>query len=253
MYRARVMPCLLLKGAGLVKTYRFSKPVYVGDPINAVRIFNEKEVDELVVLDISATIEGREPAFEMLEEIAGECFMPLAWGGGIKRMDQIERVFKLGAEKVCINTAAVENPGLIRQAASAFGSQSIVVSLDVKRTMLGKYRVYTRGGRQKTHLDAVGFAQQMEESGAGEIFLTAIDRDGTMQGYDLELTRLVAEAVSIPVIACGGAGTLLDFSAVVRQARASAAAAGSLFVFHGRHRAVLISFPPQVELEKTLM
>lgn len=252
MYRARVMPCLLLRNSGLVKTIKFSNPTYVGDPINAVRIFNEKEVDELVVLDITATVEGREPSFGVLADLAGECFMPLAYGGGIRRMDQIERVIRLGAEKVCINTAAVENPGLIREAADAFGNQSIVVSIDAKRRFRGKYKVYARGGRRGTNLDAVDFARQVEDCGAGEIFLTSIDRDGTMKGYDLELVRRVVDAVRIPVIACGGAASLDDLAVVVKQARASAAAAGSLLVFHGKHRAVLISFPSPAELVEAL-
>ena len=251
MIRARVIPCLLLRGRGLVKTVRFRKPVYVGDPVNAIRIFNEKEVDELLLLDIYATRERRGPPLELLEEIASECFMPLAYGGGIRSLADIKAVLALGVEKVAINTQAVENPVLIREAADVFGSQSIVASIDVKRTWLGDYHVVTHGAEKYTSHHPAQFAREMERSGAGEILLNSVDRDGTMQGYDLDLIREVSSTVSVPVIACGGAGKLSDFADAVIRGGASAVAAGSMLVFYGRHRAVLISYPSTRELEET--
>jgi imidazole glycerol-phosphate synthase subunit HisF len=251
-FRPRVIPCLLLSNGGLVKTIKFSAPRYVGDPINVIRIFNDKEVDELTVLDIAATRHGREPAFEMIAELASECFMPMSYGGGITTLQQIERILKLGVEKVCLNAAAISNPNLITHAARVFGSQSIVASIDVRRSMFGKYRVYTHSGTKATSFQPVQLGQQVESLGAGEILLTAIDREGTMTGYDIELIRAVASVVSIPVIASGGAVSTKDFGAAVADGRASAVAAGSMFVFHGKHRAVLISYPSESELASLL-
>jgi imidazole glycerol-phosphate synthase subunit HisF len=247
----RVIPCLLLRGSGLVKTMRFKDAVYLGDPRNTIKIFNEKGVDELIFLDITATIESRGPNFGLISEITGECFMPLGYGGGISNLAQMEKLFKIGIEKVSINTHAARNPALIKEAARVFGSQSIVVSLDVKRTLLGRYEVMLEAGKRKSGFEPVTFAKQMEDAGAGEILLTAVDRDGTMQGYDLELIRNVASAISIPLIACGGAGSIEDLGRAVTHGGASAVAAGSIFVFHGRHRAVLINFPKRSELERT--
>lgn len=252
MLKTRVIPCLLLKSDGLVKTVKFSQPKYVGDPINAVKIFNEKEVDELVFLDITATIENRKPPFDLISRIASECFMPFCYGGGITTVEDIAELFKLGVEKVAINTQALRNPSLIERAAESFGSQSIVVSIDAKKNLFGKYRVFMHGGRKSAKIDPVSFAKQMEAAGAGELLLNSIDRDGTGQGYDLELIRTVSESVRIPVIACGGAGKLDDFSEAVKDAGASAVAAGSLFVFQGPHRAVLITYPATSELERRL-
>lgn len=249
MLRVRVIPCLLLRNRGLVKTAKFRDPKYVGDPINAVKIFNEKEVDELVFLDITATVEGRKPPFKTISEIASECFMPLAYGGGIRTIDDIREIFALGVEKIVINSHALEDPSFIRSAADTFGSQSIVASIDARRGLLGRYEVYTCGGRKAGRVDPVAFARRMEEMGAGEIFLNSIDRDGTMQGYDIDLIRRVSEAVSIPVIGCGGAGKLGDFVEAVGKGGASAVSAGSMFVFQGKHRAVLISYPDYRELE----
>lgn len=248
----RVMPCLLLKNGSLVKTIKFQDPGYIGDPINAVRIYNEKEVDELIFLDIMATLEKRRPPFEVLTQIASECFMPVAYGGGIRDLDDIQAIFKLGIEKVAINSYAVENPSFIRAAAEKFGSQSIVVAMDVRKKRFGGYEVVTRGGKQSTKLDPVKWAVQMAETGAGEILLTAVDRDGTQEGYDIELLRSVTSAVDIPVIACGGAGKLADFAEAVKQGGVSACAAGSMVVYFGRNRAVLINFPTRAELEKVL-
>jgi cyclase len=246
--RPRVIPCLLLKGERLVKTVRFGNPVYVGDPINTVRIFNEKEVDELVILDIAATLEGRRPAIDTIARIASEAFMPVAYGGGIRSLEDARAVLACGVEKVVINTAAAEHPDSVREIAAAYGNSSVVISIDVRRKLLGRREVCVRGGRKATGLDPVAFARAAAGLGAGEILLNSIDRDGTMQGYDIELVRSVARAVAVPVIACGGAGSLADFSTALREGGASAVAAGSFFVFHGRHRAVLISYPSPDQL-----
>lgn len=252
MRQTRVIPCLLLKNQGLVKTIKFKNPKYVGDPINAVKIFNEKEVDELIFLDTTATIENRKPTFNLLTQIASECFMPFGYGGGIRTLEHIKEILSLGVEKVAINSYAVENPAFIRSAAEYFGSQSIVVSIDVKKNLFGKYEVYTHSGRKAAKLNPVEFAVQMEKTGAGELFLSSIDRDGTMKGYDIELIKKVTKAVSIPVIVCGGAGRIEDFGDAVQKGGASAVAAGSLFVFIGPHRAVLINFPSSEELQKVV-
>jgi cyclase len=252
MIRTRVIPCLLLKGKGLVKTERFQIPRYLGDPINIVRIFNEKEAHEILLLDIMATIEGRKPNFQYLREIASECFMPLAYGGGIATIEDIKNAFTIGFEKVIINAAAVKNPELIRKAADTFGSQSIVVSMDVKSLMHDRYEVCILNGTKGTKKDPAAHAVQMEKMGAGEIMVTSIDRDGTMSGYDIQLIRSVSSAVNLPVLACGGAGTLQDFSDAVKNGSASGVVAGSILVFHGKHRAVLISFPSDAELSRYL-
>lgn len=217
MLRTRVIPCLLLKNKGLVKTAKFRQPKYVGDPINAIKIFNEKEVDELIFLDTTATIENRRPPIKLISQIATECFMPFCYGGGIRSVEDIAELFTLGVEKVAINSQAVENPALIKQAAELFGSQSIVVSIDVKKNWFGKYRVWTHGGSKASKLDPVDFAVQMQDMGAGELFLNSIDRDGTMAGYDIDLIKQVSEAVRIPVIACGGAGSLDDFADAIKK------------------------------------
>jgi cyclase len=250
MLRVRVIPCLLLRNGGLVKTVKFSEPRYVGDPINAVKIFNEKEVDELVFLDISATAAGREPNFDLVRDIASEAFMPFSYGGGISSVDQVRRLVGLGVEKVVLNSAAVARPDFIREAASLAGSSSVVVSIDAKRSLLGRYETVTRNATKRSGLDPVDWARQAADLGAGEIFINAVDRDGTMQGYDLQLVRRIAEAVSIPVIACGGAGNLAHLREAVDEGGASAVAAGSFFVFHGKHRAVLITYPEYRELEQ---
>ncbi len=250
MLRTRVIPSLLLRNGGLVKTVRFNDAKYVGDPINAVKIFNEKEVDELVFLDISATASGRGPNLELIRDIATEAFMPFGYGGGIDDVGQVAALVALGVEKVVLNAAAVARPQLVREAANLVGSSSVVVSIDVRRSLLGRYEVFTHNGRRRTGLDPVDWARRVADLGAGEILLTAVDRDGTQKGYDLALTHQVADAVPVPVIASGGAGQLQDFRAAVREGRASAVAAGSLFVFHGKHRAVLITYPDYRDLEK---
>jgi cyclase len=226
-----------------VKGTRFKAHKYVGDPINAVRIFNDKEVDELLFLDITATEEDRIPPLELVQTIADQCLMPFGVGGGIKTVEHARQILARGAEKVCISTAAVRDPTLISEIASRFGSQSVVVSIDVKQSLFNKIRVRTHCGKRGTNFHPVEFAQIAEQFGAGEILLNDIDRDGTMQGYNNSLISDVASAVSIPVIACGGAGTYKDLAVPLRQGGASAVAAGSLFVFHGRRRAVLINYP----------
>ncbi len=250
MLRTRVIPCLLLRNGGLVKTVKFADPKYVGDPINAVRIFNEKEVDELVFLDISATAAGRGPNLELIRDIATEAFMPFGYGGGVRTIEQVASLVAAGVEKVVLNTVAPERPDFVREAARLVGSSSVVVSVDVKRSLLGKYEVVTCNGSRRTGLEPVEWARRVEDLGAGELFLTAVDRDGTQKGYDLPLLRQVTEAVTIPVIASGGAGRLADFRGAVSEGGASAVAAGSLFVFHGKHRAVLITYPDYRELQQ---
>ena len=250
MLSTRVVPILLYKDTGLVKSVKFKDHKYVGDAINAVKIFNEKEVDEIVLLDITTTPNSRKPNLHLIADIASECFMPLGYGGGISEVNEIREILRLGVEKVCINSSAVDNPDLIREAAKLFGNQSIVVSIDAKKKSFGKYEVCTHGGNKATGLDVMVYVRQVEQMGAGEILLNSIDRDGTMQGYDLELLKKVTQVVDIPVVACGGAGKVQDFLDAVSIGGVAAVAAGSMFVFHGRHRAVLISYPPYKELKK---
>lgn len=251
MLKTKVIPCLLLKNLGLVKTVKFREPKYVGDPINAVKIFNEKETDELVFLDITATIEKRSPNLKLLSQIASEAFIPFSYGGGLRTLEDIKKILQTGVEKIIINSYAFENPEFIKEAAKAFGSQSIVVSIDVKKNIWGKYEVFTHSGQKNTKVAPVQYALEMKKMGAGEIFLNSIERDGTRKGYDLNLIEKVSKAVDIPVVACGGAGKIEDFKKAIR-ADASAVSAGSLFVFMGPHRAVLINYPAPEELEKIL-
>jgi cyclase len=249
--RIRVIPVLLLKHGDLVKTIGFKGPVYIGDPINAVRIFNEKRVDELILLDISPNRSVDQGAAVLLAEIASEAFMPVAFGGGISNLRQVEMILKLGVEKVVINSSALENPGLITEVAQQFGSQSVVVSIDVRRRF-GRYLVYTNGGKKSAGINPVEHARRMTDAGAGEILITSIAHEGTSRGYDLKLVRAVAEAVTVPVIANGGASSVADFAAAVQSGHASAVAASSMFVFQGKHRAVLISFPDEALLRREL-
>ncbi|MEQ8228996.1 MAG: AglZ/HisF2 family acetamidino modification protein [Rhodospirillales bacterium] len=244
----RVIPVLLLRGRGLYKTQKFKDPVYIGDPLNTIRLFNEKEANEIVVLDIGATTEGRGPNFEFLEDLASECFMPFAYGGGITTTDEIKKLFFLGAEKAVINAGAFDCPGLIENGARLFGAQSIVASIDAKKKLLGGYEVVTHNGTKGRRRNPAEFAQEMEARGAGEILINAVDHDGTLSGYDLDLIRDVAAAVSVPVIACGGANGPADFRRAV-TAGAAAVSGGAYFVFQGRHRAVLISYPSEQELK----
>ena len=249
MLKHRVIPALLLRDGGLVKTRRFKEAKYIGDPINAIRIFNDKEVDELIVLDIDASKSGRAPDYATIEQIAGECFMPVCYGGGVRSVDQAARLFNLGIEKICLQSAVFDQQDLISRIADRFGCQSVVVSVDVKRDWLKKPRLYESRSGRKRDQDWLDFTQAAVKAGAGEILITAVDREGAMAGYDLALVRQAAEALKVPLIALGGAGSLADIKAVI-DAGASAAAAGSLFVLHGPHRAVLITYPPYAELEK---
>jgi imidazole glycerol-phosphate synthase subunit HisF len=249
MLRPRLMPCLLLKGAGLVKTVRFASPKYVGDPINAVRIFNEKEVDELVFLDIEASRGEREPDYDLVERIAGEAFMPVCYGGGVASPAEARRLVALGVEKISVNSGVLDSPGLVGRLADALGSQSVVVGMDVKRDWLGAYRVFDARRGRKVGTNPRDYAVEAERLGAGEIFLNSVDRDGTMRGFDLNLISEVSSAVGIPVIACGGGAGLEDFRKAV-DAGASAVAAGSVFVFMGKHRAVMINYPKYEAIKK---
>ena len=243
MLRTRIIPALLLRNENLVKTVRFGKFTYVGDPANTVRIFNELEVDELLFLDITASRENRSPNLKVLADIANECFMPLGYGGGIRSLDQAKSVFDIGFEKVAINTQAAENPLLIGEIASHYGSQAVIASIDVKRGLLGGQAVRTLGGHSNTRRDPIDWAKKVEKMGAGEILLTSIDREGTWEGFDLELVKRVTTAVSIPVIAHGGAGTVEHIGQVVKQAKASAVALGSMVVFQKKGMGVLVNFP----------
>jgi imidazole glycerol-phosphate synthase subunit HisF len=251
MIQSRIIPCLLLHNGGLVKTVQFKNPTYVGDPINAVKIFNEKEVDELILIDIDATVEQREPKYKDIEDIVSEAFMPVCYGGGVKTVEQMHRLFALGIEKVSVSSAALETPALVEQASRQFGSQSIIVTIDVKKTRFSKtYRVVTHNGNNITRFVPLEIAQRMEAIGAGELLINNADYDGVMMGYDEELIKQISAAVKIPVIALGGTGSLHHLRNIVNTGGASAASAGSLFIFHGKHKAVLISYPTQLELKR---
>jgi len=246
----RAIPCLLLHKGGLYKTVQFKKHNYIGDPINAVKIFNEKEVDEIIFLDIDATVKKREPDYGMIEDIASECFMPLCYGGGIKTIDQMKRLFSLGIEKISLSSIAVEKPEIVSKAAKIFGSQSVVVTVDVKKSKFGSVNVFTHNGKIKTGFKPVDFVKYMEEMGAGEIVVNSIDNDGMMKGYDLELLKMITSSVNIPVVALGGAGKIEDLGSAINQGNASAAAAGSMFVYHGPLRGVLINYPKYEDIQK---
>lgn len=247
MVKHRVIPALLLRNNGLVKTLRFKDPKYVGDPINAIHIFNEKEVDELMVLDIMATKDRREPNYALIEQFAGECFMPLAYGGGVRTVEQAKQIFSLGVEKICLQTGALQNFGLIRDLSERFGSQSVMVSVDIKKNWFGKVGVYASAQNKILATPWIDVLRLLVEAGAGEVLLNAVDKDGTLSGPDLGLIREASAAVDVPLIAVGGISSLADIKLAV-QAGASAVAAGAFFVFHGPHRAVLITYPSSSEL-----
>lgn len=248
MLRPRIIPCLLVKNGGLVKTINFANPKYVGDPINAVKIFNEKEVDELIVLDIDASAQNRDPDYGMIRNLAEQCRMPLCYGGGVKSVGQVVSIINLGVEKVAISSAAVSNPGIVAQAAEVVGSQSIVVVMDVKKTGRGgNYEVWTHNAGKRTGQNPVEFAKKVENLGAGEVVINSVDRDGVMKGYDLALVNEIREAISLPISVLGGAGSLKDIAALIHCFGIIGAAAGSLFVFKGIYRAVLINYPSRAE------
>jgi cyclase len=246
MLRPRITPCLLVHEGGLVKTVGFKDPKYVGDPINAVKIFNEKEADELVVLDIDATRNGVEPDYKLIQDLAAECRMPLAYGGGVRTPEQAKRIIELGVEKVCISSAAIEDPSCIRRIADAVGGQSVVVVLDVRKKsglFANGYELCTHNATKAHKLDPIAFARECQAQGAGEIVLNSVDRDGVMKGYDLELAKQMRAALRIPMSVLGGAGSLADIEALIKACGVIGAAAGSLFVFKGQYRAVLINYP----------
>jgi cyclase len=251
MLRTRVIPCLLLKGGGLVKTIGFKNPSYVGDPINAVRIFSEKEVDELVLLDIEASKFGREPDYEQIRDIVSEAFMPVGYGGGVTMLAQARRLAGVGVEKIIVDHSAIADLGLVREIADSLGSQSTVVAVDVKRNWRGQYRVYDAVAGTITDKDAVEHMREAVAAGAGEVFVNDVVRDGTGKGYDIELVRRVAESVDVPVVVCGGAAALDDLREAA-AAGASGVAAGSMFVYLGRHRAVMINYPAYSALREVL-
>ena len=243
MLRARVIPALLLRDQSLVKTIQFGRFNYIGDPTNTVRIFNELEVDELAFLDITATVDGREPNLGLLADIANECFMPLSYGGGVRTFEQARAILGVGYEKVIVNTHAVEDPGFVARLADHFGSQAIIASIDARRGRGGRPSVWIRSGSRDTGLDPVEWACEMERRGAGEILLTSIDREGTWSGYDIELIHAVTDAVAIPLIAHGGAGGVADIEKAIVEGGASAAAVGSLVVYQRKGMGVLVNFP----------
>lgn len=250
MLRPRIIPCLLIKNKGLVKTVNFKNPKYVGDPINAVRIFNEKQVDELSVFDIDATIENREPDYKMIENLAAECRMPLCYGGGVKNVTQAQTIFSLGVEKVAISSAAVIDPSLITSIANKVGNQSVVVVLDVKKRFLGGYEIYINNGQKSTGIDPFEFVKRVEGLGAGEIVINSIDNDGIMKGFDLSLINKVRSKTTLPLTVLGGAGSLSDIQTIIDQFGIIGISAGSLFVFKGIYKAVLINYPDVIEKDK---
>ncbi len=252
MLRPRIIPCLLIHDKGLVKSVQFKDHKYVGDPINAVRIFNEKECDELMVLDIDATTLHLEPDYKMIENLAAECRMPLCYGGGIKTAEQAQRIFSLGVEKIAISSAAVSNPELIADIAGRVGSQSVVVVIDVKKKLLGGYELYTHNGQNSSGKNPVEFAKMVEQMGAGEIVVNSIDQDGIMKGYDMNITEKIRQAISLPLTVLGGAGNIQDIGKLISSYGIIGAAAGSLFVFKGVYKAVLINYPSWEEKDNLI-
>ncbi|MBX3228105.1 MAG: AglZ/HisF2 family acetamidino modification protein [Labilithrix sp.] len=249
MLSVRVIPVLLLRRSGLVKTVRFRNAAYVGDPINIVRIFSEKEVDELILTEIRATKDGKRPDFELLEQIASEAFMPICYGGGVRSVDDATRILRLGMEKVSINTAALERPSLVQELATELGSQCVVASVDVQKDALGRYQVFSHADRPVPETNPLRWIDRLIRLGAGEILLNAVDRDGTMEGFDLTLLRLVRGRFDVPVIACGGASDLGNMRAAVREGALSAVGVGARFIYEGPYRAVLVSYLTRSEIE----
>jgi imidazole glycerol-phosphate synthase subunit HisF len=253
MRRIRLIPVLLFQNQGLVKTVKFKNPNYIGDAINSVKIFNDKEVDELIFLDIEATQKKKAPDMSLIKQIGSECFMPLAYGGGITKLDQVKQILESGVEKIVLNTTAFENPNLINQIATQFGSQSIIVSIDVNKNIFGKKTVFVESGKTNTKMTPTEFAIKVCEHGAGEIMINSIERDGTFSGYDIELIKSITEKVSIPVVACGGAQSMNDYISAINIGGASAVAAGSMFVYRGGNvKSILINYPSQKILDTEL-
>ncbi|NQW41863.1 MAG: imidazole glycerol phosphate synthase subunit HisF [Bacteroidetes bacterium] len=252
MLQSRAIPCLLLNENGLYKTIQFKNPVYVGDPINAVKIFNEKEVDELIILDITASKQNREPNYELLKHIASECFMPLAYGGGIKNFQQAAKLFELGIEKISLNLSAIENPNLITEITSVYGNQSVIVSIDIKKNLWGKYGIYSHNGTKNTRLLLNEFIKKVESLGAGELLITNIEKEGTWSGFDIDLLKSLTSLAKIPIIIGGGCGNIQHIADAVNTGKASAVAIGSMAVFQKKGMGVLISFPKSEAIEKLL-
>ncbi len=252
MLRPRIIPSLLVHDNGLVKTVNFKNPKYVGDPINAVKIFNEKEVDELAIFDIDATVLNKDPNYTLIEKLANQSRMPLCYGGGVKTVDQAQRIFGLGIEKIALSSAVIQNPELIHEIASRVGNQSVIVVLDVKKKLLGGYEVYTHNGKKSTGINPFKFVEQAEKLGAGEIIINTIDQDGVMKGYDMTLIDKVRERTSLPITVLGGAGSLDDIGKVINKHGVIGIAAGSLFVFKGVYKAVLINYPTRSEKDELI-
>jgi len=250
MLRPRIIPSLLVHENGLVKTVNFKNPKYVGDPINAVKIFNEKEVDELAVFDIDATVLGKEPNYSLIERLASQSMMPLCYGGGVKTVEQAQKIFSLGIEKIALSSAVLQNPKLITEISDRVGAQSVIVVLDVKKKLLGGYEVYTHNGKKATGINPFKFAEEAQMLGAGEIVINSIDKDGVMKGYDMELISKIREKITVPMTVLGGAGSLEDIEKVIDKHGVIGVAAGSLFVFKGPYKAVLINYPTQIEKNK---
>lgn len=252
MLRTRIIPCLLLKDGALVKTVHYNKFEYIGDPLNTCRIFNELEVDEMLLLDIRASVNGMPPNMRQLSSLVSECFMPLSYGGGITSIAQAEQLFATGFEKVVLNSALFENPGLVTEIAKTFGSQSVVASIDVRKSLFGGYQVSSHSGTRKQKTRLIEWAMQLEALGAGELLLTSIDREGSWSGFDLTLIRSVSDALGIPVIANGGAGNVSHIGEAVREGRASAVSLGSMVVFQNKGMGVLVNFPDKAQLASAL-
>ncbi|MDA7855136.1 AglZ/HisF2 family acetamidino modification protein [Cyclobacteriaceae bacterium] len=250
MLRPRIIPSLLYHNKGLVKTVNFKSPKYVGDPINAVKIFNEKEVDELAFFDIDATVLSKEPDYALIEKLANQSRMPLCYGGGVKTIEQAQRIFGLGIEKIALSSSVIQNPKLISYIAERVGSQSVIVVLDVKKKILGGYEVRTHNGKKSTEINPFKFASEVEKLGAGEIIINSIDQDGIMKGFDMNLIDKIADTISIPMTVLGGAGSIADIEKVIDKHGVIGVAAGSLFVFKGPYKAVLINYPNQLEKNK---
>jgi cyclase len=253
MYRHRIIPCLLRHKNGLYKTQNFKSPKYLGDPLNIAKLFNEKEVDELFVIDIDTTRSSAEPDYDFIDRIASECFMPVCYGGGVRTIEQMKKIFSLGIEKIALSSGIIDNPALLQEAATIFGKQSIVAVVDVKSTFLRKHGVCTHNGTIKVKTPLLALAKDFERLGAGEIVINNVDHDGEMNGYDLSLMKQVADAVDIPVVALGGAGKLEDMVEVIQKTGCSAAAAGSLFVYSGVHRAVLVNYPSRDKIDEAFL
>lgn len=250
MLRPRIIPSLLIHENGLVKTVNFKNPKYVGDPINAVKIFNEKAVDELAIFDIDATVLDKEPNYSLIERLASQSMMPLCYGGGVKTVEQAQRIFSLGIEKIALSSAVLQNPKLITEISDRVGAQSVIVVLDVKKKLLGGYEVYTHNGKKSTGISPFKFVEEAQKLGAGEIVINSIDKDGVMKGYDMDLIAKVREKISLPMTVLGGAGSLQDIEKVIDVHGVIGVAAGSLFVFKGPYKAVLINYPTQLEKNK---